>query len=88
MQRLTNRLADVLRRVAQWLRPQFEQWDPEILAQLPALVAKAEQFAAGTSGEFKRNWVMHRLKKLFPKTAATVLALHLEYLLIQQGARK
>lgn len=48
-----------------------------IKAAIP-LVKAAEQFAAGTSGEFKRHWVYAQLVKQFPRHPKHEIGLRLE----------
>lgn len=70
-------LSRVLRRVADWLdaHPMPNQ---ELIDFATELIEKAEGFAPGTSGEFKRQWVITRLKKRFPAIPTYVLALGVE----------
>ena len=84
-------LARVLRRLAEWCDPldlrqvavgRAAAWprdaSEEILAQARAHVLKAEQFAEGTSGEYKRAWAYGRVLKRCPAARKADVGLAVE----------
>lgn len=88
MQKLKILLAKLLRAIAFWLDPEKSEWNEDVLKALEDLVQRTAQFADGTTNEYKRQWVMHRVKKLFPSLGGKLLSLHLEYFLIQQDKQR
>lgn len=70
------RLAAWLRGLAAWIAP------VETAADVPAmaarLVAQAETFAEGTSGEYKRHWVYAQMRKAYPDVRGRMIGLAIE----------
>ena len=65
-----------LRWLADWCAPPLANDDR--LAGIVALVAQADAFAEGTTGEFKRYWVYAKLCKLYPTEQKHILGSLLE----------
>jgi hypothetical protein len=75
-------LARILRAWADWCHPTPER-SADVLAFTRILAATAEQFADGTSGEYKRAWVYGKLLKKFPAHPKSTLGLTVE-LVVQE----
>lgn len=71
---MRHRLAQLLRRIAAWLDAPPEGLPTAILQAMH----EARKFAKGTDGEFKRRYVLAKLKKAYPAIPTSTLALTLE----------
>ena len=78
---MTQWLARVLYQLAVWLHAGVEKPATLPAAQMEkavALVRKAEQFAPGTTGEYKRAWAYGKLLKLLPAEKKSNVGLLIE----------
>ena len=75
--------------LARWLRAAAQRLDPADVVLVPtvpagvredaaALVAHADGFAMGTSGEYRRSWVLGKLMKRHPSAPKGALAFAIE----------
>jgi hypothetical protein len=76
-------LGDLLWRFAQWWQPRAvltvaDAPDDAVLETAHALTLRAEQFADGTSGEYKRAWVYGKLRKAHPSASKRAASLAIE----------
>lgn len=73
-------------RLAQWLEPRdvltVPLLSPALRATAGELVARAEQFADGTSGEYRRAWVYGKLRKRHPDASKRAASLAIELALL------
>ncbi len=70
-------LAQWFRRVAQRLDPQEGIYPTPVAEAADALVYQAERL--GDNSDFKRRWVLNRLRQMFPATRHRELSLEIEW---------
>lgn len=82
MSKCFRNIAQWLRLIAEWCAPLIPEYDPQLIALMGQLISQADQLSPGTSGEYKRSWVLHQVKKQFP-LRTHVLAFVLEHVLLK-----
>lgn len=79
-------LARLVWKLAQWLGPRdvltVPPLPPALMVTAAELVARAEQFADGTSGEYRRAWVFNKLLKRHPGVSKRTASLAIELVLL------